>query len=54
MSAVAGIKMPARDLRSPASFEGTTSNRSASILIDCLASSGTGGDATRWVRFDTA
>ena len=35
-SAVAGIRIPARDFRSPSSSDGCTSRRSAAMRIDCL------------------
>src|SRR4051812_12350789 len=35
-SAVAGIRIPARDLRSPSSSDGCTSRRSAAMRIECL------------------
>src|SRR5262245_25520668 len=37
-SAVAGMRMPALDFRSPASFDSTTSRRSATIRIECFSS----------------
>ena len=37
--AVAGMRMPARDLRSPASVDGARSSRSAVMRIECLTSS---------------
>src|SRR5207237_1596231 len=36
--AVAGIRIPLRDFRSPASFDGWTSSRSAVMRMDCLTS----------------
>ena len=53
-SAVAGMRMPARDLRSPASFDGTTSSRSATIRIDCLSSPPSDIGRRLAATFDTA